>query len=354
MKIRLFFCLIILLTAFQSIAQQDEVALVHVFNTSANTILIGAVNDGYPVASQATTTLYLPADTPLHLNDSALPLDDTFVVGHRYVFTYIGTTPPDENGFTDPRYTLTDMTDTPSNETTSVWWIGNFFADESTSIRIVVDDEEVVSDIAHGQWASFSAPIAYFPLQVIVGDKVIYETDLAFGEPYYTAMVAFMGDHTGNLMRDYFPLSIDVVETDFLTWLNALTNAQIPPYEYATMLRLIDNATMQADFLADDRIILLPHDNAFNALAYDTSIYFFNDESRLARLLNQHLLIKSALPQDPTAPLITLLGDELSVQITRSGLTIGNAVYITRLLLPNGSEVWLLDAVLLPPLMVED
>jgi hypothetical protein len=350
MKIRLMFCLMLLLTAFHVTAQGDDVAVVHVFNASANTILIGAINDAYPVASRATTTLYLSDNDPLHLNDGALPLDETFLAGHRYSFTYIGATPPDDDGFTDSRYTVVDMTNTPSDETTSVWWMGNFFADENAVMQVIVNDDVVIEAIAYGEWASFSAPIAYFDLQISVADGVIYQTDLAFGEPYYTAMVAFVGDHTGSMMRDFFPMTVDVVETDFLTWMDALTTAQIPPYEYATMRRLIDQAEMQADFLSDDRVILLPHDNAFNTLAYDTSMYFFNDEARLARLLNQHLLIKSEMPQDPTAPLITLLGDELPVQRTRGGLTIGNAGYITRLLLPNGSEVWLINAVLLPPL----
>ncbi|MDX2077013.1 MAG: hypothetical protein SFZ02_11315 [bacterium] len=340
MKIRLFFSLLLLLITVPSIAQNQvpSIATVHVFNTATNDILIGAEGDIRQLAPNATTTLYLPTNTPLYINDGAIPLGDDYLVGHRYAFAYLGM----------GDYTVTDITDTPSDETTSVWWVGNFLADTTASMSVAVNDKPIIENLPHGEWASFVAPIAYFSIAFSVGDVVLYQTDQAFGEPYYTALIGFSGDYTGNLMRDFFPMPIDVIETDFLTWLNALTEANIPPYLYENMLRLIANSEMEYDFLAPDRVILLPYDEAFNELAFDTRMYFFNDDARLTDLLNHHLLVKSEMPQDPSAPITTLAGTELAVGMSSRGLMIANANYITRLLLPNGSEVWLMNGVMLP------
>jgi hypothetical protein len=350
MKIRLFLSLLLLLITMPSIAQNQVPthATIHVFNASANAILFGSLDEMRQIAPNATTTFHLPADTPVHINDGALPIDDIFLAGHRYTFVYMGSEPVENTVMTDYVYHVTDITDTPSDETTSIWWVGNFLVDKTVSMSVSVNDKPIIENLPHGEWASFVAPITYFSIAFSAGDALLYETDQAFGEPYYTALIAFSGDYTGNLMRDFFPMPVDVIETDFLTWLNALTEANITPYRYETMLRLIADSEMEYDFLAPDRVILLPYDEAFNALAFDTRMYFFNDDTRRGELLNHHLLVKSEMPQDPSAPITTLAGTELAVGISSRGLMIGTANYITRLLLPNGSEVWLMNGVMLP------
>jgi hypothetical protein len=230
---------------------------------------------------------------------------------------------------------------------TSVWWIANYFADTSAVLTVSVDGEPVLN-LGYADMAAFTAPIDYFEIAFSVGDVMLFSSSQAFGEPYYTSVVVFAGDYTGRMGTDYVPMVLDLIETDFITWLDALTQAKIAPYEYQTMLMLIDDADAQAEFLADDRVILLPYDDAFLAQPIDVRSHFFNDEARLNQLLLNHLLVKSDISTEHGTTLTTLAGETLLVGQTRMGLRIGDAAYITRLLLPNLSEVWLIDWVLLP------
>ena len=347
MKLRLMICLFLLLIT-PSFAQQDDapsVAYIHVFNSTTSPFMLAMPTDTRTIAPYQTTTFALPADTPLFLNEQASALEDIYNVGSRYVFVYLG-----RNAYTV--WNLTDMAIVHqeadvTDADTSVWWIGNYFTDTSATLTVSVDGEPVLN-LGYGDLGNFSAPIAYFEIAFSVGDTVLFSSSQAFGEPYYTSVVLFAGDYSGRMGRDYVPMVLDIIETDFMTWMSALTQADIAPYLYTVAQMLIENADAQAEFLADDRVILLPYDDAFNALAFDTRMYFYNDPSRLSRLLMNHLLVKSEMPSDPTAPLTTLAGEILAVQQARLGLRIEEAGYITRLLLPNLSEVWLIDGVLLP------
>jgi len=330
-----------------AIAQEPapSVAYLHVFNPTTSPFMLAMPGDTRTIAPYQTTTFALPADTPLFLNEQASALEDIYNVGSRYVFVYFG-----RNAYTV--WNLTDMA-LVHNEAdvtdadTSVWWIGNYFTEPSATLTVSVDGEPALN-LGYGDLGNFSAPIDYFEIAFSVGDTVLFSSNQAFGEPYYTSVVIFAGDYSGRMGRDYVPMVLDIIEADFMTWMSALTQADIPPYLYTVAQMLIENAEAQADFLADDRVILLPYDDAFNALAFDTRMYFYNDPDRLSHLLMNHLLVKSEMPSDPAAPLTTLAGEVLEVQQARMGLRIGEAGYITRLLLPNMSEVWLIDGVLLP------
>lgn len=347
MKLRLFVLLLVLFAA-PTIAQTDApaYAYLHVFNPSPDPISVGISDDTRQIIPNDSATFYLPSDATLYLNDN--PLADTFTVGNRYLLVYV-------DG--EAQYVIHDLQAIsaqldiePTDADTSVWWIANYFTDPSVSITISVDNEVVIDQLGHGEIAHFYAPIAYFTLGVSVGNLTLIRTGEAFGEPYHTGVVVFLGDHLGRMMHDYFPLSIDAIETDLLTWLTALSAANIAPYQYKFMLNAIAKADMQADFLADDRVILLPHDQAFFAVPFDVRGYYMNDDARLRQLLHNHVLVRSDLPDADLQTITTLAGHTYTMTLGRLGLVIGERVrYITQLYLPNRSEVWLIDGVLMPP-----
>lgn len=353
MKLRLLI-LLFALFAMPTLAQTDDepdapaYAYIHVFNPSDNPFLLGPENDIRQIDPNDSTTFYLPADTPLFINDGFIPLEDTFTVGNRYLFVYVGG---------ETLYIIHDLNAIgeaqaidASDADTSVWWIANYFSDQSATITISVNDKAVIENLAYGEIAHFYAPITYFMFGATVGDITLFRTDQAFGEPYYTGAIVFSGDPMGRMMRDYFPTTADAIETDFITWLGALTDADIAPYDYSMMLDLIADAGMEADFLADDRVILLPYTDAFLAIPFDVRGYYMNDEARLREWLNNHLLVRSELPDTDLETITTLAGHVYDATLGRVGLVFGGQVsYITKVYLPNNSEVWLIDGVLMPP-----
>ncbi len=349
MKLRLLL-LLIALFAVPIVAQTDApaYAYVHVFNSRDYPFLLGPEGDVRQIAPYDNTTFYLPADTPLFINEGLMPLEDAFTVGNRYLFVYVGG---------EALYVIHDLNAIREAQAidavdadTSLWWIANYFTDQTATLTIRVNDKPVIDHLAYGEIAHFYAPISYFMFGASVGDVTLFRTDQAFGEPYYTGAIVFLGNHMGRMMRDYFPTTIDAIETDFLTWADMLTDADIAPYDYDFMLDLIATTDMQADFLANDRVILLPYDDAFLALPFDVRGYYMNDETRLREWLNNHLLIRSDLPDEALETITTIAGHTYDATLGRAGLVFGGqASYITKLYLPNNSEVWLIDGVLMPP-----
>lgn len=351
MRLRLILCLLLLLIT-PVFAREDppSVIYIHAFNPTTTPFSLGPADDIHIIEPNQTTTFALPPDGVLVFNEGILPLEDIYTIygsGNRYLFVYTGDDAYTVYNPSQMEIAYTQYGHNAEGDDKSVWWIGNYLTDPSAVLTVSVKDE-VILNLAYGDIGGFSAPIKYFDITFSVGDMTLFSSNQAFGEPYYTSVVVFAGDYTGRMGTDYVPMVLDLIETDFITWLDALTQAKIAPYEYQTMLMLIADAGMEAEFLADDRVILLPYDDAFLAQPIDVRSHFFNDDARLNQLLMNHLLVQSDIPTDPEASLTTLAGEILPVTRGRMGLRIGDAGYITRLLLPNLSEVWLIDWVLLP------
>jgi hypothetical protein len=346
MKLRLFVILFVLF-AMPIHAQTDAptYAYLHVFNPSPDPISVGIPDDTRQIIPNDSATFYLPIDATLYLDE--MPLTQTFTVGERYLLVYVGGDSP--YVIHALRDIAEQMTIEPTDADTSVWWVANYFTDQTARLSITVNDKVVIDQLAYGEIAHFYAPITYFMFGASVGDITLFRTDQAFGEPYLTGIMVFSGDYMGRILRDYFPTAVNAVETDLLTWMTALSAAKIDPHEYDFMANFITRADMQADFLAEDRVILLPNDAAFGALPFDVRGYYLADADRLSAWMNNHLLVRSALPATDLPSITTLAGYTYEAVLGRMGLTIGDVRYITKVYLPNRSEVWLIDGVLMPP-----
>lgn len=347
MKLRLF---VILLAVFTMPihAQTDAptYAYLHIFNPSPDPVSVGIFGEARQIMPNDSLSLYLPADAALYLND--MPLTHTFTVGERYLLVSVGGDAP--YVIHDLRAMCDQMNIEPSDADTSVWWVANYFTDQTARLSITVNDKVVIDQLAYGEIAHFYAPITYFLFGASVGDITLFRTDRAFGEPYLTGIMVFSGDYMGRMMRDYFPTAVNAIETDLLTWMTALSTAKIAPHEYDFMTNFITRADMQADFLAEDRVILLPNDAAFAAVPFDVRGYYLADAARLSALMNNHLLVRSDLPASDLPSITTLAGYTYEAVLGRMGLVIGDVRYITKVYLPNRSEVWLIDDVLMPPI----